>query len=214
AKDELVVCLGRMFEDFSTELFAHKTFPNTQKGFESLAEWVEKNDCTDSRFVMEATGVYYENLAYYLSDNNYAVSVLLPNKISNYAKTLQIKTVTDKTASQAIAQFGLERKLDNWEAPKGVYRRLRQLTRERGQIVESRTIVKNQLHAEKSEARPNRGTLDRIKKHIVFLNKQEAEVKKELNALLKEDPEVQRIMVIICSITGIGELTAATVLAE
>lgn len=214
AKDELVVCLGRKFDDFSTELFAHKTFPNTPKGFELLVQWAEKHGCRDSQFVMEATGVYYENLAYYLSDNNYAVSVLLPNKISNYAKTLQIKTITDKTASEAIAQFGLERKLDNWEAPKGVYRKLRQLTRERGQIVEAQTIAKNQLHAEKSEAYPNPGTLSRINKHIAFLKKQDAEIRKELQILLKEDAEVKRIMCIICSIIGIGELTAAIVLAE
>jgi transposase len=118
AKDELVVCQGRIYEDFSTELFAHKVFPNTSKGFESLVKWVEKSGPA-GRFVMEATGVYYEEFAYYLTDNGYEVSVILPNKISNYFRTLSVKTITDKTASEAIAQFGLERNLDNWEAPKG-----------------------------------------------------------------------------------------------
>src|SRR5258705_13663029 len=105
SKDELVVCLGRIFEDFSTELFAHKVFPNTPKGFESLVKWVEKSGPA-GRFVMEATGVYFEGIAYYLSDNGYQVSVVLPNKISNYFRTLEVKTITDKTASEAIAQFG------------------------------------------------------------------------------------------------------------
>lgn len=213
AKDELVICQGRMYEDFSTELFAHKTFPNTKKGFESLVQWVEKSGPA-GRFVMEATGVYYENLAYYLTDHGYEVSVVLPNKISNYFRTLSVKTITDKTASEAITQFGLERKLDNWDAPKGIYRKLRQLTRERGQIVETRTVAKNQLHAEKSEAYPNSGTLVRIKKHIAFLDKQEAEITKELSELLKQDPEMKRILIILCSLPGIGLLTAATVLAE
>src|SRR2546430_1488326 len=36
AQKELVVCLGRISDDFSTELFSHKTFPNTSKGFISL----------------------------------------------------------------------------------------------------------------------------------------------------------------------------------
>ena len=168
AKDELVVCLGHLYEDFSIELFAHKVFANTLKGFESLVNWVEKTGPV-GRFVMEATGVYFEGLAYYLTDNGYEVSVVLPNKICNYFRTLSVKTITDKTASQAIAQFGLERNLDKWEAPKGIYRKLRQLTRERGQIVETRTVAKNQLHAEKSEAHPNPGSVARIKKHIVFL---------------------------------------------
>jgi transposase len=213
AKDELVVCQGRLYEDLSSELYAHKVFPNTLKGFESLVKWVEKSE-VPNRFVMEATGVYFESLAYFLADHDYQLSVVLPNKISNYFRTLAVKTITDKTASEAITQFGLERNLDNWEAPRGIYRKLRQLTRERGQVVETRTVAKNQLHAEKSEAYPNPSSLARIKKLIVFLDKQEAEIKEELKLLLKEDPEMKQILVILCSLPGIGLLTAATVLAE
>jgi len=213
SKDELVVCQGRIYEDFSIELFAHKVFPNTLKGFEALVKWVEKSGPV-GRFVMEATGVYFESLAYYLSDNGYRLSVVLPNKISNYFRTLQVKTITDRSASEAITQFGLERKLDDWQAPKGIYRKLRQLTRERYQVVETRTVAKNQLHAESSEAYPNKTSLGRIKKHISFLNKQEAEIKAELIQLLKEDPDMKKVLLILCSVPGVGLLTAAAVLAE
>jgi hypothetical protein len=51
--------------------------------------------------------------AYYLDGKGFLLSIVLPNKISNYMRTLDSKTVTDKTASQAICQFGLERKLDS-----------------------------------------------------------------------------------------------------
>lgn len=213
AKDELVVCQGRLYEDLSSELYAHKVFPNTLKGFESLVKWVEKSG-VPGRFVMEATGVYFESFAYYLSDHGYQVSVVLPNKISNYFRTLQVKTITDKTASEAITQFGLERKLDNWEAPKGIYRKLRQLTRERGQVVETRTVAKNQLHAEEYQAYPNASSLARIKKLIAFLDNQEAEIREELKRLLKEDPEMKKLLIILCSLPGIALLTAATVVAE
>jgi transposase len=57
--------------------------------------------------------MYYERLAYALESMNKNVSVILPNKISNGARSLDIKTITDKTASQAIVQFGLDRKQDN-----------------------------------------------------------------------------------------------------
>ena len=49
------------------------------------------------RYVMEATGVYHESLAYFLEEKGYEVSIVLPNKISNYFRTLEIKTITDKT---------------------------------------------------------------------------------------------------------------------
>ena len=42
AKDELVVCLGNLYEDLSIELYAHKVFPNSLKGFESLVKLGKK----------------------------------------------------------------------------------------------------------------------------------------------------------------------------
>ena len=46
------------------------------------------------------------------------------------------------------------------------------------------------------------------------MNKQEKEIKEEMQALVKEDQEVKASVKVICSIPGIGLLTAATVLAE
>ena len=97
----LVTTLGRMYDDWSPELYTQKTFANTQKGFEALLSWVKKNSDAEIRvrFVMEATGVYHESIAYFLDDNKEEVTVVLPNKISNYMRTLEVKTITDKTAS-------------------------------------------------------------------------------------------------------------------
>ena len=216
AKKELVVCLGRIYEDLKTELYAHKTFTNNPKGFEALLLWVKKHSDQDVllRFVMEATGVYHEALAYFLDEQGYELSIILPNKISNYIRTLDIKTVTDKSASEAITRFGLERKLENWKRPKELYRKLRQLSRERDQVVVERTVVKNQLHAEKSEAFPNAKTLKRIMERLKMLVKQEKEIKADMQALISEDPEVKRQVKLICTIPGIGILTAITILAE
>src|SRR5690554_6690915 len=96
------------------------------------------------QFVMEATGVYHQKFAYFLDDRNISLSIVLPNKMSNYMRTLEIKTITDKTSSQAICRFGLERKLDAWVRPKEIFRKLQQLTRERSQIIDERTVAKNQ----------------------------------------------------------------------
>jgi len=216
AQKELVVSLGRMYDDWSPEVYTHKTFPNTEAGFIALIIWIKKQMEQDIaiRFVMEATGVYHESLAYFLTDRSFDVSIVLANKISNYIRTLEVKTITDKTASEAITLFGLERKLDSWQQPKGLYKQLRQLTRERGQLVEERTVIKNQLHAEKSEAMPHKGTLARIRKRIDLLNKQEKEIIKEIEALIKEDREMKDLIIIICSLPGVGLLTAVTVMAE
>lgn len=215
AQKELVVSLGRIFDDLSTELYAHKTFANTAAGFRSFLEWLDrKSSGLPVHFVMEATGVYHEALAYYLDSKDRLLSIVLPSKISNYFRTLEVKTITDKTASEAIAQFGLERKLDAWQAPDPVYRTLKQLTRERDQVIQTRTVAKNQLHAEQAGAHQNTGSVTRTKKLILFLNNQKNEIEKEINVMIKEKEEIKEQVKMQCSITGIGIMTAVTVLAE
>lgn len=216
AQNELVVCLGRMSEDLSSELYATKSFSNTLKGFESLQQWTGKMMDKEIavRYVMEATGIYHEKLAYYLFEKGCTLTIVLPNKISNYMRTLEQKTITDKTASQAIAQFGLERKLDDWNRPEPVYKKLRQLTRERDQLVQERTVIKNQLHAEQSEAQPLKSSIKRMVDRIALLNKQEKQIKTEIQEIVKQNEQVKALVTRLCSLTGVGVLTVVTVLGE
>lgn len=104
-KNELVVSLARMYDDLRQDIGCHKVFDNSANGHLELLEWASKKieGTLPVSYVMEATGVYHESLAYFLNDNYQVISIVLPSKISNYAKTLNIKTVTDKTASEAIA---------------------------------------------------------------------------------------------------------------
>lgn len=216
AQKELVVTLGRMLDDFSIELFSYKVFKNNDSGVKLLVDWVNK--LTDYevpvRYVMEATGVYHQKFAYYLVDNGCEISIVLPNKISNYIRTLELKTITDKTCSQAIAQFGLERKLDKWAKPKSIYKELQQLTRERDQIVQERSVIKNQIHAEKTESEPNQKSLERMQARIRFLNSQEKEIKADITDIVNKDSDLKQVINNITTIPGVGELTAVIVLAE
>jgi len=216
SKNELVVTLGRMFDDLSIELYAHSVFRNKETGIVALLKWVQKltSQEIEVRYIMEATGVYHQKFAYYLEENGYKVSIVLPNKISNYMRTLENKTITDKTCSAAIARFGLERKLELWKRPKKIFKQLQQLTRERDQIVEERVVIKNQLHAEKSEAEPNKNSLKRFNARIKFLNQQEKEIKREIDVIIATDNNLKQEIENICTIPGVGKLSATIVLAE
>lgn len=216
AQQELVVCLGRMTRELQVELYAHKSFPNSEKGFLALVGWAEKHSAggVALRYVMEATGVYHEALAYYLAQSGRAVSIVLPSKIAHYVKTLELKTITDKTASEAICRFGVERTLEGWQPPHAVYRRLRALTRERDGLIQERTTVKNQLHAEQAEAHGGASTIGRLKKRIALLDQQEREITAEIEKLLKSEEKTAALSTLLQSIPGVGTLTAATVLGE
>ena len=95
AQKELVVTLGRTLDDFTVELYCHSVFKNSEKGIKDLISWTTKRTDADLgvRYVMEATGVYHQKLAYCLDQNNFEVSIVLPNKISNYMRTLDTKTI-------------------------------------------------------------------------------------------------------------------------
>lgn len=216
AKDELVCTLGLIRSNLNVELKSSSVFKNTSSGFVKLLNWVSKlsEEKGDLYFVMEATGVYHQKFAYWLNGQKQKVVIVLPNKISNYMRTLEIKTITDKTASEAIARFGLSRALDTWQPAAEVYRSMKQLTRERDQIVDERTVIKNQIHAEKAEAYPNDNTLKRLNERIKLLSIQEAQIKDEIQQLIESSKDVKNAVDIMSSIPGVGQLTAAIVLAE
>jgi len=216
SQKELVVCFGRMTDALCPQLCSHASFANTPAGMQKLVSWAVKQKQADRplRFVMEATGVYHESLAYFLSGQGHPLSIVLPNKISNYVRTLETRTVTDKTAAQAITLFGLERQLSDWQPPRPELRKLRQLTREREQLVATRTMVKNQLHAEKAGAMPSEETISRMKKHVVFLNQQITQIQQSITTLVRQQEELKTSLALCCSVPGVGQLTAAIVLAE
>jgi transposase len=216
AQNELVVSLGRINSSIETEIYASKTFANKPSGFSALLVWIKKHSDSQVavRYVMEATGVYHEKLAYHLSDAGLQVVIVLSNKVSNYIKTLEVKTVTDNTAAQGICQMGLEKNLELWKKPKKIFRDLKQLTRERDQLIIDRTMAKNQLHAEQAEAFPNERSIFRVNERIKLLNSQEKEIKLEMAAVVKTDEKLVKKINLITSIPGIGKLTAVIALAE
>jgi transposase len=216
AQKELVVSLGSMDEHAQSRIYASRTFANNEKGFMALELWVKKQTTAafPLRFVMEATGVYHEALAYFLAGKAYQVSIIMPNKITNFFRTLEVKTITDRSMAEAIALFGLEKTLEDWVQPKKVFRTLRQLTREREQLITERTMLKNQVHAEQAEADPSEVTIERMKCRINLINKQIAEIKAETTTVINGDAEISRSVKLISSIPGIGPLTAAIILSE
>ncbi len=216
AKDTFAAAFTVLLEG---QLFKHigtKEFKNNKKDFEVFFNWCNKlkADNIEVNFTMEATGVYYESLAYYLFDKEATVHVLLPNKVKKFAESLNIKSKTDKIDSKVLGQMGAERVLDKWVLSSKIYRKLRTLSRERQQLITNRTVVKNQLHAETHTGDPIKTVITRMKNHIKYLNKQIASIEKELRDVVYKDNYVSEKVNKITTIPGIAFLTAITVIAE
>ena len=90
---ELVVSFGLLTANGNFICKLTKVFTNTTKGFQQLLQWITEISSKDVPvlFVMEATGVYHEKLAYYLIAHNCRVSIVLPNKVNAFCKDLHLK---------------------------------------------------------------------------------------------------------------------------
>ncbi len=79
---EIHCCLSTIDNSQKVTIRGSRKIANTIKGFRDLEDWVirhRKQKEIPSVICMEATGVYYENCAIYLSKAGFWVSVLLPN---------------------------------------------------------------------------------------------------------------------------------------
>ena len=169
---------------------------------------------TEIQFVMEATGVYYENLAYFLSEENKFVSVILPNKIKNFAKTLDNKSKTDDLDAAAITQFGLEKTLNQWEVPSPNFKILKELSREYQNIKQVSTAVKNRLHAKEHSHSPLKETEKRLKEQLKLYNQQLKQIKNQIQELIRQDDDLNSRIKKIQTIKGVGLMTVVSLIAE
>ena len=89
------------------DIWQHHTFTNTHKGFIELMRWVQS--CyynTSLHLIIEATGIYWEKLAHWAVSHQHKVSVVNPLYIHAYAKSLGIRTKTDKQDAILLARYG------------------------------------------------------------------------------------------------------------
>ena len=163
---------------------------------------------------MEATGVYYENLAYWLDGKGERISVLLANKAKYFAKSLNIKTKTDGVDAVMLSRIGLERKLDLWQVPSQVMREVKFLTREYAEIKAKLVIMKNQLHAKKHSYGCPPSVEKRLTKQISLLELQLMEIEAELRTTAMADSAFYDQILRICTIPGIGFMTVICIVAE
>ena len=144
-----MACFGRIDTSQSLSFGKETTFANTATGFAALMAWTAKQQVVAAPqwFVVEATGVYYEELVYFLAANAHVLSVLLPNKVKHFAQRTEQKRKTDQLAARLLCSLGLKRALPAWQPPTPALRQLRALCRERQRLTQQTARLKTQRHA-------------------------------------------------------------------
>ena len=92
------VCMSIIDEKQKISVKSSCVISNTVNGFKNLQDWIGKHKKEDLPVVicMEATGIYHENCAYYLFENGFEVSIILPNKAKKYLEAIGLKSTNPK----------------------------------------------------------------------------------------------------------------------
>src|SRR3954471_2448732 len=110
-------CLTAINELQEVKVKRSGSFSNNASGFARLKEWALKHIKEEAPvfFLMEATGIYYEQLAWFLHSKRLNVSVVLPNKSKRYFQALGLRSKNDKIDAQGLGYMGAQQSLPLWK---------------------------------------------------------------------------------------------------
>lgn len=205
-KVELFVALRK-----DHKLIAQAKFDNTSTGLSALLQWLKKFQATpdNTLICVEFTGVYGERLSMVAHGANYKLWKVPGQRMAH----IQLKVDREKSDpadARKIAafceRFSDQARFDSPEKPE--IRQLRHLTRFRRQLVNQRQRLLNQLSAYQQEPIQ----LDHINRsQMQILNMLAEEIKaveKQMRQLIEQNKQLRKIFDTLCSIPGIGPVTA------
>lgn len=201
--------------DLSAMKVKSKVQVNTPKGHKALLEWAMKQtgeQVNELHFVMEATGIYHEALAYALHDAGAQVSVVNPAWIRSYAKSLGSVSKNDKKDSVVIARYGMTQSPSLWEPEALEIRELKAL-------IGRCDAVKQDIQREVSrlEKAVVSGVSAEVRASIETVHGQLEAEKKRLESLIDDHidnyPDLKKDRALLESIPGIGPVMARQMVA-
>ncbi len=180
------------------ELF-HLQVGNNNAGFKKILE----HTGTHYHFVMEATGVYYIRLAFFLHQHDCKLSVVNAISIKRYIQMHLERNKSDKKDSSWICKYAIEQRPDFWQMPDSAYFESKQLYNTIREYTEQIKRFNNQLHSLKLLPVPSKETIKSIEKIKAQFEKEVQILEKKLDQLLKEwQPQQHKS---ISSVKGIGK---------
>lgn len=215
ASKKFDVCFKETRSDGKSVIKGTKTFVNDITGFKAYLLWTDKRRKTGNLVhIMEATGVYHENLCYFLNENEESVSVQLAQKAKYFIKSLNIKTKTDKVDASLLAEMGLSRKLELWEPLSREFKDIRDLSRTLVRLKNQKNITTSQIHASKAAHKNHEASVSILEE---LRDKQKELIKtceEEILKLVAKDKELSQRINKITVIKGINQITVIKLIAE
>jgi transposase len=163
---------------------------------------------------MEATGAYWQGLATTLHTAGWPVSVVSPGSVRSFARARLRRAKTDAIDAALIADFGHRMEPERWSPPPPEIAALQLLLRQRDDLIGMRTQARNRQHALAHLPQATAAITAPLQAVAQVVEEQIAVVEQAIRAQTAASVTLAAEIGRLTTITGVGVLTAAVVLAE
>jgi transposase len=184
------------------------TMDNHEKAYIAFLKTL-KAPLDSLHFVMEATGGYEKKFAAFLLSKSIAVSIVNPKRVRDYAKAMGKLAKNDRIDATVIREYANTAKLVVIEQQSPSGQQLKALVKRRNQLSKHHALEKQYL-----ETTTDKASLRSINGLIKVLERQIQSLHTQIQSLMDQDPDYCEKKQMIIEVDGIGEQTAANLLAN
>jgi transposase len=181
--------------------------PNSKTGLKKLLAAVKKFRVRI--IVLEATGKYHRECHRFLHDSGFAVTVVNPGRARLFAESLGMLAKTDTVDARMLAMFGGMTKLAATPPLPETLENLREIVRNREAAILAKTALENQLGTATLAS-----VIGQIKSQIKVAVRAADVLEREAVRIVRTDAGLMRRFEILCSIAGVGTITAIGLIAN
>lgn len=187
----------------------HRQFVNDANGCKALIRWIRLAHPETTRVVFEPTGAYHRVLELALLAAGLHLVKVNPRSARRFAEATGVLAKTDRIDASVLAGMGAILDLQGRAAKTEIQYDLKELN------VARQALIKDRVAAKSRQATAVNALLKRqLAARIKQIKSQLAEIDAAILTRIKENPVLARRFDILCSIPGIGRITAAALLID
>ena len=187
-----------------------KACGNSPTGRAELLAWMTRHGATHVHAGLEATGTYGELVATTLVDAGHQVSLLNPAIIHHYAKSRLSRAKTDPVDADVIADYTAKEHPPAWTPLPREVRDLQALVRRLDALLGMHTEERNRAQAGALTPAVQQ-SIDEVLDHLAT---QIETVRQQIRDHIDQHPSLRASRDLLTTIPGIGQATAALLVAE
>ncbi|TMO73550.1 IS110 family transposase [Pseudoalteromonas sp. S3785] len=182
------------------------TAPNDDKGIKEAVKTIKKYK--PERIVIEATGRLEMPFILACANANLPFTIANPIHVKRFAGAIGQRAKTDKLDAQLIAHYSEAIKPKLSQLKPDTMQAMSDLVTRRNQLLTMQTMEKNRL-----QIMPKALAMT-IKPVLTLFNNQIKKIEVKIVKLIESCPEYQAKNIILQSMTGIGKITAASIISN